>query len=79
MGKRELLKNGKVWTWIYEHPKTFLLIMALLVTMLSLTMGLTFEYIAPPRPSTDATMHVLETLTTKHSATLDAIATKVSQ
>lgn len=73
------MKNGKVWTWIYEHPKTFLLIMTLFVVLLSMTMGLTFEYIAAPRPSTDATMHVIETLTTGNSETLQAIGTKVSK
>lgn len=54
------MKNGTVWTWIYEHPKTFLLIMALFIGLLTMSMGLTFEYIAPPRPSTSGTMNAIE-------------------
>lgn len=73
------MKNGKVWTWIYEHPKTFLFIMALFIALLSLTMGLTFEFIAPPRPSTEATMLAIEATTRSSQATLQAVVTQVSK
>jgi hypothetical protein len=56
------LKNGKAWLWIYHHPKTFFLLIILLVVALTLILGFALDNaFSPTHDELKQTLQVLET------------------